>query len=69
MRVVLNQQKNGLPAFLARPRKSWAAARTSSSIVSMRFMVSGPVSSILPSAVDLITPRGPNLLLNSGFLG
>ena len=28
-----------------------------------------PVSSILPSAVELITPRGPNFLLNSGSFG
>ena len=37
--------------------------------VSMRFLVSGPVSSILPSAEDLITPRGPNFFRNSGSLG
>ena len=30
-------------------------------MVSIRFMVSGPVSSILPSAQLWITPRGPNL--------
>jgi xanthosine utilization system XapX-like protein len=28
----------------------------------MRFLVSGPVSSIWPSALALITPRGPKLL-------
>jgi hypothetical protein len=49
--------------------KSSAAAVTSSSTVSMRFLVSGPVSSILPSAEDLITPRGPNFFLNSGSFG
>ena len=50
IRVELNQQKNGLPALCSRSMKSSAAARNSSSTVSMRFFVSGPVSSILPSA-------------------
>ena len=36
--------------------KSIAAAVVSSSIVSIRFFVSGPVSSILPSAVARMTP-------------
>ena len=44
--------------------KSLAAARVSSSIVSIRFLVSGPVFSIvwppLPSALHLSTPRGPS---------
>ena len=76
MRVVLNQQKNGLPACACRLMKSMAAAVVSSSIVSIRFLVSGPVSSIvcLPTlpkrgstvgssrsvALHRITPRGPN---------
>ena len=52
MRVELNQQKNGLPSSWARSMKSKVAARNSSSTVSMRFLVSGPVSSIfcVPSA-------------------
>src|SRR5262249_34736623 len=62
MRGALNQQKNGLFALPCRSMKSMAAADVSSSIVSMRFFVSGPVSSILPSDDDLMTPRGPNFL-------
>ena len=46
MWVVLTQQKNGLPASFWRLMKSLAAATKSSSQVSMRFLVSGPVSSI-----------------------
>ena len=77
MRVALNQQKNGLPAACCRFMKSIAAAEVSSSIVSMRFLVSAPVSSmvclpILPKrgstvgssrsvALHRSTPRGPNL--------
>ena len=85
MRVALNQQKNGLPAFACRSMKSIAAAEVSSSIVSIRFLVSGPVSSIvcLPTrpkrgstvgssvsvALHLSTPRGPNFCVNSGSFG
>ena len=47
MRVPLNQQKNGLPAACWRFMKSMAAAEVSSSIVSMRFLVRAPVSSIV----------------------
>ena len=39
--------KNGLPAACCRFMKSIAAAEVSSSIVSMRFLVSAPVSSIV----------------------
>ena len=73
MRVAFHQQKNGLPALFCRVMKSFAAARVSSSMVSIRFLVSGPVSSIvwppLPSALARITPRGPNFLRNSGSFG
>ena len=85
MRVELNQQKNGLPALCCRSMKSIAAPRNSSSTVSMRFLVSGPVSSIvcLPTrpkrgssvgssvsvALHFSTPRGPNFARNSGFFG
>ena len=48
--------------------KSSALTVTSSSIVSMRFFVSGPVSVMRPSAKLWITPRGPNCFLSSGFL-
>jgi hypothetical protein len=62
-----------LPAFCCRLMKSMAAETVSSSIVSMRFLVSGPVSSIycVPSAFahEWMTPRGPNFLRNSGFFG
>ena len=46
MWVVLNQQKNGVSAAAWRSMKSSACSSTSSSIVSIRFLVSGPVSSI-----------------------
>ena len=46
MWVVLTQQKNGVSAASWRRMKSLAAATNSSSQVSMRFLVSGPVSSI-----------------------
>ena len=49
--------------------KSSALAVTSSSIVSMRFLVSGPVSVMRPSAKLWMTPRGPNFFLNSGSFG
>ena len=53
-RLPFHQTKNGVPALTARWMKSWAAAMVSSSTVSMRFLVSGPVFSIfwppLPSA-------------------
>ena len=47
MRVPFHQQKKGLPALAWRVMKSFAAARVSSSMVSMRFFVSRPVFSIL----------------------
>ena len=50
MRVAFHHRKNGLLALCARSMKSRAAAVNSSSTVSMRFLVSGPVSWILPSA-------------------
>ena len=56
MRVPFHQQKNGLPALvLPRDEVLGAAATVSSSIVSIRFLVSGPVFSMvwLPSAVGL----------------
>jgi hypothetical protein len=53
-----------LPTLYWRSMKSMATADVSSSIVSMRFRVNGPESSILPSAEDLMTPRGPNFLRN-----
>ena len=47
MRVEFHHRKNGFLAFAARSMKSNAPAVTSSSTVSIRLMVSGPVSSIL----------------------
>jgi hypothetical protein len=35
----------------------------------MRRLVSGPVSMMRPSATLWITPRGPNVFLNSGLFG
>jgi hypothetical protein len=73
MRLVLNQVKNGLLSLWAFLMKFTAHPRNSSSIVSMRFLVSGPVSSILcvPSALaqEWITPRGPNFFRNAGSFG
>src|SRR5262249_45303057 len=82
MWVVLTQQKNGVPAACWRLIQSLAAATNSSSQVSIRFFVSGPVSSILclptlPNRVSVVgsslsvaqqcsTPRGPKRLRNSG---
>ena len=85
MRLGLNQTKNGFLSRFARSMKSIEASRNSSSIVSMRFLVSGPVSShfCLPQgpkrgsspgvsvavATHFMTPRGPNCALNAGFFG
>ena len=44
IRVEFHHRKNGLFACLARTMKSIALALTSSSMVSIRFLVSGPVS-------------------------
>ena len=85
MREVFHQTKNGLLAFAALSMKLIAPAVISSSIVSMRLRVSGPVSahfclpilpkrgssvgSSLPVAKQCKTPRGPNLALKAGFFG
>ncbi|MNG34498.1 hypothetical protein D3C84_1209950 [compost metagenome] len=58
MRVVFIQTKNGLSALACFSMNACAAAVVSSSMVSMRLVFSGPVSSILPSAKLWITPRG-----------
>ena len=49
--------------------KSFAAAVVSSSIVSMRFRLSGPVSSIFPSAYECSTPRGACFMNSASFFG
>jgi hypothetical protein len=69
IRVEFHHRKNGLFACLARVMKSSAFAVTSSSIVSMRLRVSGPVSVMRPSAWLWITPRGPKFFLNAGSFG
>lgn len=46
VRVVLCQMKKGLLSFAARSMKESEEARNSSSTVSIRFFVSGPVSSM-----------------------
>ena len=85
MREEFHQTKNGLSAFAALSMNASAPAVTSSSIVSMRLRVSGPVSShfclpILPKrgssvasslsvAKQCRTPRGPNLALKAGSFG
>jgi hypothetical protein len=52
IRVALYQTKNGLPSAWARSTKDIAASWNSSSTVSMRLRVSGPVSSMRPSAKE-----------------
>ncbi len=70
IRVEFHHRKNGFFDLCERSMKSSAPAVISSSIVSIRFLVSGPVSSIfLRPAFDLSTPRGPKRSLNSGFFG
>src|SRR5215831_3323771 len=78
----IDPAENGLPAACWRLIQSLAAATNSSSQLSMRFLLSGPVSSIfcLPTrpqrgcsvgssfsvAQQWRTPRGPNFALNCG---
>jgi hypothetical protein len=73
IRVEFHQTKNGLLSLTALSMNSRLASRNSSSTVSIRFMLSGPVSSIfcVPSALARCgsTPRGPNFFLNSGSFG
>ena len=80
--MVFIQTKNGVPAACWRRMKSLAASTVSSSIVSIRFLVSGPVSSMRcrptrpkrPSSVgssssvahERMTPRGPKRSLKLG---
>ena len=76
MWVKLTHKNTGLPALTCFSRNSAERAAMSSSIVSIRFLVSGPVSSIfcVPSgwAKLWITPRGAKFLRklgNSGSFG
>ena len=63
IRVPFHQANHGLPAACCSRIQAIAASEVSSSITSIRSMVSGPVSSIVcvPSALaaERITPRGP----------
>ena len=84
MRLGLCQRKNGLPALTERSMKSAEWTTSSSSIVSMRLRLSGPVSLIvcLPTlpkrgssvvssvsvALPSSTPRGPNVFQEFGVL-
>ena len=65
----VNQAKKGVSSATARLMKSLAEARNSRSMVSIRFLVRGPLSSIRPSAKERITPRGPNRATKAGSLG
>src|SRR5262245_17217305 len=73
MRVEFHQTKKGLPSLLAFSMNFRLASRNSSSTVSMRLVVNGPVFSIfcVPSglAQQCSTPRGPYFFLNSGSFG
>ena len=69
MRVEFHHRKNGLSAFLARVHE---VERLGGDFLVDRLhplAVSGPVSSMRPSAKLWMTPRGPNFFLNSGFFG
>ena len=72
MRVEFHQRKNGLSAFFASAMKRIVSLVISSSMVSMRFLLSGPVLSIfcVPSGLAQvwITPRVPYFLRSSGSL-
>src|SRR3954464_8420756 len=63
MRDGLNQTKNGFLSRFARSMKSVVAVRNSWSIVSMRFLVSGPVSS------HFCLPQGPKRGSSPGVSG
>lgn len=70
MCVELNQTKKGVSSCAWVRMKPAAASRNSSSTVSIRFFVSGPVSSMrwVPSAFaqEWSTPRGRNFSLKPG---
>ena len=70
MCVVLSQTKNGVPLASASVMNRSASGTTSSSIVFIRSLVSGPVSSMrwVPSgsAHAWMTPRGPKFFRKSG---
>ena len=72
MRVAFHHRKKGLSSFLDSSMKRSASFVNSSSTVSMRLMVSGPVSSIfcVPSgfAQVWITPRVAYFFCISGSL-
>ena len=69
MWVVLSQTKNGVSLSLASVMNRSASGTTSSSMVFIRSLVSGPVSSMRwppsasGSAQEWMTPRGPKFLL------
>src|SRR6185436_12746115 len=83
--VELYQRKNGLSALACFSIHARAADVISSSTVSMRFLVNGPVSlivclptrpqrgSVVVSSLSVArqwsTPRGPNCFLNLGSFG
>ena len=72
MRVEFHHRKNGFSALRASVMKRNASLVTSSSIVSIRFLVNAPVLSIfcVPSGLAQVwmTPRVPNRFRNSGSL-
>ena len=65
MWVVLNQTKNGVSASAWRPMKSLATSSTSSSIVSIRFFVSGP-GVLDPLPADAPEPRLVGVVIGVG---
>ena len=70
MWVVFNQTKNGVSASLASVMNRRASGTISSSMVFIRSLVSGPVSSMRwvpsPLAQEWMTPRGPKFFRKSG---
>ena len=70
MCVALNHTKNGVSDSALSRMKTAAASRNSPSMVSIRFFVSGPVSSMrcVPSPLAQVcsTPRGPKFFRKFG---
>ena len=66
IRVEFHHRNHGFLDLWARSMKSRAPAVISSSIVSIRFLVSGPVSWIRPPALHLQHPSWAELLLELG---
>jgi hypothetical protein len=70
--VPFHQQKKGFPSLTCRVMNSWAAATVSSSIVSIRFLVSGGVLNDLATVAIRLGPKHTlraNFFKNSASFG